>query len=87
MRTLIISLFCALCCACGKYAWVPQQYHALLDAAFEKAGANKAELEKALSEAPAEQKEGMAFLIAYMPERDLTTLSADFLLTNTRLSY
>ena len=87
MRTLIISLFCALCCACGKYAGVPQQYHALLDAAFEKAGANKAELEKALSEAPAEQKEGMAFLIAYMPERDLTTLSADFLLTNTRLAY
>ena len=87
MRTLIISLFCALCCACGKYAGVPQQYHALLDAAFEKAGANKAELEKALSEAPAEQKEGMAFLIAYMPECDLTTLSAYFLLTNTRLGY
>lgn len=87
MRTFIITVMCALCWACGKYEGVPQEYHALLDTALSRAGANKAELEKALSAAPAEQKEGVAFLIAHMPERDLKTLTADFLLTNTRLAY
>lgn len=85
-----ILLFVALCCfACtgGKYAGVPEKYHVLLDKAFEKAGNNAVELEKALKDAPENQKEGMAFLIAYMPERDLQSLKADFLLENTAYAY
>ena len=69
-----ILLFVAVCCfACteGKYAGVPEKYHLLLDKAFEKAGTNVVELEKALKDAPENQKEGMAFLIAYMPEREV----------------
>ena len=80
----------ALCCfACtgGKYAGVPEKYHVLLDKAFEKAGNNAVELEKALKDAPENQKEGMAFLIAYMPERDLQSLKADFLLENAAYAY
>ena len=85
-----ILLFVALCCfACtgGKYAGVPEKYHVLLDKAFEKAGNNAIELEKALKDAPENQKEGMAFLIAYMPERDLQSLKADFLLENAAYAY
>lgn len=85
-----LLLFVALCCfACtgGKYAGVPEKYHALLDEAMGKAGANAAELEKALAEVPEGQKEGMAFLIAYMPERDLQGLKADFLLENAAYAY
>lgn len=85
-----ILLFVALCCfACtgGKYAGVPEKYHVLLDKAFEKAGNNAVELEKALKDAPENQKEGMAFLIAYMPERDLQSLKADFLLENAAYAY
>lgn len=85
-----ILLFVVLCCfACtgGKYAGVPEKYHVLLDKAFEKAGNNAAELEKALKDAPENQKEGMAFLIAYMPERDLQSLKADFLLENAAYAY
>jgi len=37
--------------------------------------------------APKEQKEGMAFLISYMPQRDLTTLSSEFLLENAEYAY
>ena len=33
----------------------------------------------------AEQRKGMAFLVANMPARDLETLQADFLLSNTAL--
>lgn len=85
-----ILLFVALCCfACtgGKYAGVSEKYHVLLDKAFEKAGNNAVELEKALKDAPENQKEGMAFLIAYMPERDLQSLKADFLLENAAYAY
>lgn len=71
----------------GKYAGVPAQYTGLLDAALEKAGDNREALENALKNTPSAQKEGMAFLISYMPERDLTTLSEAFLLTNVDLAY
>jgi predicted peptidase/transglutaminase-like putative cysteine protease len=55
--------------------------------ALARAGANRAELVKALQNTPAEQAGGMAFLIANMPERDLKSLKADFLLENVRLAY
>uniref|UniRef100_UPI003217680B transglutaminase-like domain-containing protein n=1 Tax=uncultured Draconibacterium sp. TaxID=1573823 RepID=UPI003217680B len=70
-----------------KYPGIPESYHALLDTAFTKAGENAAELQKALAEAPEAQKEGMAFIISYMPERDLTTLKAGFLLENAEYAY
>lgn len=71
----------------SKYPGVPKFYHSLLDSALFKAGANSSELQKALNEAPKEQKEGMAFLISYMPKRDLTTLKAAFLLENSDYAY
>ncbi|TAJ12820.1 transglutaminase domain-containing protein [Marinilabiliaceae bacterium JC017] len=81
-------LFTLLLVACaGPYAGVPEKYHALLEEAFIRAGANGVELEKALEQVPSAQKEGMAFLIAYMPQRDRETLSADFLLENVAYAY
>ena len=71
----------------SKYPGISEEYHTLLDSALVKAGENAPELQKALAEAPAEEKEGMAFLISYMPERDLTTLTADFLLENNKYAY
>jgi len=55
--------------------------------ALERAGVNKTELLKALKLVPAEQKKGLEFLIAYMPEKDLKSLKADFLLENVSLAY
>ena len=83
-------LFFVLIVSCNKttkYADIPTEYHALLDTAFSKTGKNKIEIEKALNNTPKEQKEGMAFLIAYMPEIDLQSLSANFLLTNCKYAY
>ncbi len=71
----------------SKYSGVPESYNALLDSAFVKAGENAAELKLALEKAPAEQKEGMAFIISYMPKRDLTTLTSAFLLENSEYAY
>jgi hypothetical protein len=58
-----------------------------VEEAFGKAGTNTNELATAIASVEPEMRPGMAFLIATMPERDRTTLSAPFLVTNTRLAY
>lgn len=55
--------------------------------ALTKAKDNRKELEQTLVAAPKEQRPGIAFLIAHMPEKDRTTLKADFLLKNLELAY
>ncbi len=51
------------------------------------AGANGPELLKAIEKAPRQQKEGMAFVVAYMPAGDRDTLTADFLLEEVGWGY
>ena len=87
-KLLLFILTISIFCGCqSKYPGVPESYYTLLDSAFVKAGDNAAELQKALYEVPKEQKEGMAFIISYMPKRDLTTLTAAFLLENSEFAY
>ena len=71
----------------GKYSGVPKKYHALIDQTLTVAGDNAKELQKALKSVSKEQKEGMAFLISYMPERDAKTLTADFLKEHVQYAY
>jgi len=54
---------------------------------LETAGDNRDQLERALAEIEPDQKTGMEFLLRNMPEHDLKSLSADFLLENVRLAY
>ena len=87
LTALLLLCFSLTSCGNNPYKGVPEPYHKLLDEAFAKAGDNRAEMERALAETPRDQREGMAFLIAYMPEYDLTTLKADYLLKNVSLAY
>lgn len=66
-----------------KIAWWP----ATVEEALGKAGNNRPELEKALHDSPPDQRPGMSFLIANMPDKDLLALKADFLLSNVELAY
>ena len=70
-----------LCAAASRAADEP------LNETLDRAGANRAEIQKALDDAPPEQRAAMQFLVANMPGRDLGELSADFLLENVRLAY
>lgn len=54
---------------------------------LERAGDNKAQIERALADIEPEYKVGMEFLVRHMPEQDCQTLSAEFLLENVRLAY
>ncbi|MCP4783764.1 MAG: polyhydroxyalkanoate depolymerase [Fuerstiella sp.] len=56
-------------------------------AALERAGDNREQIQQALEQTPAEQRAGMRFLVAWMPDRDLTSLAAETLLENVRLAY
>ena len=58
-----------------------------VEQALKKAGKNREELEKALTKSPEEQRKAMAFLVANMPDHDLKSLHADFLLENVELAY
>ncbi|MEM0926268.1 MAG: hypothetical protein AAGJ83_09560, partial [Planctomycetota bacterium] len=51
------------------------------------AGSNREQIEQALRKVPDSQREGMEFLVVHMPESDLTSLSSEYLLENTRLAY
>jgi poly(3-hydroxybutyrate) depolymerase len=55
--------------------------------ALARAKDNRPQLEKALADVPKDQRKGMAFLITNMPDGDLRSLTADFLLTNCELAY
>ena len=57
-----------------------------LEAALARAGANRGQLEQALAQASGEQHADLAFLVEHMPESDLRTLGAEFLLADTKLA-
>lgn len=84
---LVLLAFGLSACSSGRYAGVLKGYHALIDRTIATAGDNAKELKKALKEVPRNEREGMAFLISYMPERDAKSLSADFLLENVQYAY
>ena len=58
-----------------------------VEKALEQAGTNRQELVQALQQTPEAQRAGMQFLVENMPLRDLTKLSAEFLLENLTLAY
>ena len=83
-----VAFAAAILAACPVWADVPAQWwDAPVEDALKKAGDNRAELERALTAVPKDQRTGMAFLIANMPDGDLKKLKAEFLLTNTDLAY
>ena len=53
-----------------------------IELALEKAGENRGEITAALAQATEKQRPGMEFLVIHMPEEDLKTLTAEFLLSN-----
>ena len=79
----MLLLFVASVAPGQEKAW----WTADVEDALTRAGRNRAELENALSGVPADQRKGMAFLVANMPDGDLRTLKADFLLENVALAY
>ena len=87
----ILLLALSLGCLCFTHAAQAQDkkswWPADVEEALERAGANRGQLTQALSSVPQDQRNGMAFLVANMPDSDLRSLKADFLLENVALAY
>lgn len=83
MKNRILNMALVLVLALASCAQQDEQ----LTLALNQSGSNKAELEKAIKHYKGEQREAMEFLVKYMPERDLTTLTADFLIENLDYAY
>jgi len=58
-----------------------------LEEALSRAGKNESELRSALEKADPARRDGLVFLIEHMPERDLKSLTADYLLENLDYAY
>ena len=58
-----------------------------VEARLQRAGANRAQLEKALGAVHGEAQTGMRFLVEHMPEQDLKTVTAELLIENVRAAY
>lgn len=84
MNKLITILAATL--AFGNMA-MAADYLPLAQQAIAESGSNSAELQKALEQVPVEQRNGIAFLIAHMPQSDLNSLKADFLIENVKWAY
>ena len=79
---LIVATVLHISCACGQ---LPDSMQ--IEQALVRANSNRGEIEKALKGVSEDQKRGMWFLVANMPDRDLTSLSAEFLLENSELTW
>lgn len=87
-RAAIAAVSFAVLSQC-LFAAEPQAtwWSADVETALQRAKDNRSELEKALNAVPSDQRNGMAFLIENMPDSDLRSLKADFLLGNVELAY
>ena len=65
---------------------IPGEYRQVVAQALERSGPNRPEIELALNQPGSEVREAMAFLVAYMPAKDLRSLSADYLARNVELA-
>jgi len=66
---------------------MPKECGGGLREALAAAGANQSELIDAMEKAKSGHREGVAFLIANMPQRDLAGLKSDFILRNVEFAY
>lgn len=87
LTVLFFSVLLFTACRNPMLKGVSKEYDVLIQNALEIAGNNRSQIEQALLDCEPAQKEGMAFLIAYMPEHDLQQLSSDFLLENVHYAY
>lgn len=83
MRTFLICILSSLFLASAAFADETERLKSQLEAA----GENRRELLTALEKIPEDEREGLVFLIENMPERDLRSLTADYLLENCSLAY
>ena len=81
--SLVFSILPAAVVEGGQERWWGEP----VEQALGKAGANRGELLSFLGKVSSERRAAAAFLVENMPQRDLSTLKADYLVENLRLAF
>ncbi|MDP6596368.1 MAG: transglutaminase-like domain-containing protein [Candidatus Poribacteria bacterium] len=81
-HTLLVLLWCLVAIFTTSVS-----AQSLIEQALMRAGENAMQLRTALDQISEAERTGMEFLIAYMPQQDLQTLTADFLLEHVTYAY
>lgn len=88
MRWLGLAIvWCGLVWPCPAASDPVDEFEPMIEKNLLIAVSNADEIQEALDRVPDDQRTGMRFLVAYMPQRDLKQLSADFLLENVDYAY
>ena len=88
LRLFSLALAASLCFLSGSATPAAETVSdKQISAALKKAGKNRAEIQRAIDDVTTDQRNGMKFLVAYMPERDLKSLTAKFLIEQTEYAY
>ena len=87
VRGILIILFAAGLPCLTVQSTIAEESKDLIRDAIERSGANQNEIEAALAGASPSQRAGMEFLVIHMPDQDLKSLSAEYLLSNLTLAY
>ena len=85
--TLLIVSICYLDFSFSDENKLSDKQKSLIAEPFRKAGENSVELRSAISRLDPDRVEGLVFLIQYMPERDLKSLSSDYLVENVNYAF
>jgi hypothetical protein len=91
LNVLTIVAICTQIYTCqnklSSVSRLPVAYQAEVKRALNGAASNAREIIQAIENCPEQNLEGMGFLLANMPGRDLRSLRSEFILTNVNLSY
>ena len=71
----------------SPYDSISKEYHKKLNKALKKSGENRKQLIKAIKNISPEQRDAMAFLISYMPEHDLISITSAILIDNVTYAF
>ncbi|MBD28150.1 MAG: transglutaminase [Verrucomicrobiaceae bacterium] len=85
--TLLTVFFCYLDFSFSLENKLSDKQASILVEPFRKAGENSSELRSAIARLNPDRAEGLVFLIQYMPERDLKSLSSDYLVENVNYAF
>ncbi len=86
-KLIICLLGLSLVCSESSAQTGDQRISDAVQDAFDRAGDNRSELLNAQGRLPAEHRASFRFLIANMPDQDLMSLDADFLVTNVTVAH
>ena len=86
IKNTLILLILSFSISCRLTQNIPRHLKEQVMNAIEKSGNNQSQIQKCFSDVNENQIDELSFLIANMPEKDLKSLSSDYILENLKIA-